>query len=335
MDILDAASVSAQLRATDFSGRRATLIGYGNMGKQYYQALRALGVRHIRVCACHEASLQDLRGVDGVELFSEGLEGFREQAAADEVAILAIPIDLLVPGALQLADQGFRSLLIEKPIALDAATIGELAATLDARHVRAMCAYNRGVYPSVIEVRARAEREGGITSCTYVFTEMIKPDWPQRFSATELARWGVANSLHVMSLAHSLIGWPAEVSSVRTGAIDWHPTGAVFAGGGLSQRGIPFSYHADWLAKGRWVVEVHTRESSYRLAPLEKVLRRVTATGEWEPVEVAAFDPAIKAGIVEEVAIMLGALPELASLLPDVRQTAELTAYGEQVFGYA
>ena len=33
---------------TDFSICGATVVGYGNTGKQYVKALRALGVQHIR-----------------------------------------------------------------------------------------------------------------------------------------------------------------------------------------------------------------------------------------------------------------------------------------------
>ena len=332
--VLDAESLKARLATTDYSGDSATIIGYGNMGKQYFKALRALGVRRIRVCARREESLQELAGIEGVERHNDGLEGFAHHAGDNELAILAVPIELLVPGSLRLAELGFRRLLIEKPVSLESATIFELATTLERKGVVAACAYNRAVYPSVIEVAAQAAREGGITSCTYVFTEMIKPDWPERFPASELARWGIANSLHVMSLAHALIGWPQSWHAERSGAIDWHPTGAIFVGAGRSTGGVPFSYHADWTAKGRWVVEVHTRVASYRLCPLEQVLRRATATGEWERVDVPAFAPDVKAGITEEVAAMLGSAPELLTRLPTLRQTAELTAYGEQVFGY-
>lgn len=331
---LNAAALQARLAAADFSGCRATLVGYGNMGKQYYKALRALGVRHIRVCAFNEPSLAELRGVDGVEALDVGIDALDCRPEGDELAIVAVPIDLLISASEKLAALGFRNLLVEKPVSLESAPIRALAEAFDRLGVRAACAYNRAVYPSVLEVKARAAEEGGITSCTYVFTEMIKPDWPDRFPASELARWGVANSLHVMSLAHAMIGWPKTWHAARSGAISWHPSGAVFVGAGQTVTGIPFSYHADWSAKGRWVVEVHTAVSSYRLCPLEKVLRRVTATGEWEPVEITAFASDVKAGIVEEVAAMLGPVPELRSLLPTLSETAELTAYGEDVFGY-
>ena len=137
-----------------------------------------------------------------------------------------------------------------------------------------MCAYNRVAYPSFLEAYARASHEGGITSCTYTFTEMIKQDWPERFKPDELARWGIANSLHVMSMAHALIGLPQSWTGHQCGALPWHPAGSVFVGSGISKLGIPFSYHADWGSTGRWSVEVHTAVSSYRLCRNDYWLRK-------------------------------------------------------------
>jgi hypothetical protein len=164
---------------------------------------------------------------------------------------------------------------------------------------------------------------------------MIKPDWPQRFPLEELARWGIANSLHVIGMAHGLIGMPKEWSGYRRGSLPWHATGALFVGAGISDLDIPFSYHADWSSTGRWSVEVHTSLSSYRLCPLEKLLRRTSQLSDWEDIPVVAFAQDVKAGIVEEVAAMLsGDIRRLVPLL-SVSETAALTRYGEDVFGYS
>jgi hypothetical protein len=163
---------------------------------------------------------------------------------------------------------------------------------------------------------------------------MIKPDWPQRFPAEELARWGISNSLHVVSMAHGLIGWPSTWHAHRAGVLRWHPTGAIFVGSGLSAHDIPFSYHADWGSTGRWSVEVHTRVSSYRLCPLEKVFRRIAATADWTEQPVRAYAPQVKAGLVEQVAALFR--QEVREVLPlvSLRDAAALTRYGEAVFGY-
>ncbi len=257
------------------------------------------------------------------------------RAHPEELGIIATPISLLIPAAQRLASLGFRRLLIEKPVSLWSREIEELADACEAQGVDAVCAYNRIAYPSFIEARARVAQEQGITSCTYAMTEMIKPDWSNRFTSDELARWGVANTLHVISLAHALIGMPQQWQGYRQGrAVAWHPTGSIFVGAGVSERGIPFSYHADWGSTGRWVVELHTAVSSYRFCPLETLQRRASAMAEWEPIPVATFAPEVKAGFVEQVAALLS--EELRPHVPlvSLRQVAALTRFGENVFGY-
>lgn len=269
-----------------------------------------------------------------METVSGGIERLACRPKPDELGILATPTASLRAAAERMASLGFRRLLIEKPVSLWSGDIDRLAQQLDAEGVDAVCAYNRVAYPSFHEVRAAAAREGGITSCTYTVTERIKPDWPQRFPAEELARWGIANSLHVVSMAHGLIGLPATWSAQRAGALPWHPTGAVFVGSGVSQRGIPFAYHADWGSTGRWSVEVHTRVASYRLCPLEEVFRKATTTADWQAVPVTTFAPQVKAGIVEQVAAMLSEDVRAALPLVSLREAAALTRFGEGVFGY-
>lgn len=331
---VSSAQLAAAIGEADFTGCAATVVGYGNMGKQYVQALRALGVKRIRVCSRSAGPLQELGNTPGVETVEGGFERLDCARHPEELGIIAAPIGASAAAAQRLAELGFRRLLIEKPVSLCSREIQELADSLDRQGVEAWCAYNRVAYPSFHELRALTDRDGGITSCTYTFTEMIRPDWTQRFPPEVLARWGIANSLHVMSMAHGLIGWPTEWSGHRSGALPWHPAGAVFVGSGVSQRGIPFGYHADWGSTGRWSVEVHTHQASYRLCPLEKVFRKPSVAEDWEEVPAAAFAPSVKAGIAEQVA---GALNhDLQQIVPliSVADAALLTKYGEGVFGY-
>ncbi|MBI2870530.1 MAG: hypothetical protein HYY14_02340 [Candidatus Omnitrophica bacterium] len=329
---LTSAAFRAEISETDFSGCAATVIGYGHMGSQYVRALRALGVGHIRVISRSPGPLKELGTLKNVDTFSGGYEGMSAHARKDEVGVVAAPLSLL-PGAVEkLVLLGFRRLLIEKPVALSSSEIDALAVDLEEKGVEAYAAYNRVVYPSVLEARARAGRDGGITSCFYTFTEMIKPDWPDRFSATELSRWGIANSMHVISLAHRLIGMPSEWKAHRAGSLSWHPSGSVFVGSGRSEQGIPFAYHADWGSKGRWSVEIHTSAASYCLCPLEKLFQKTAAQGGWEPVPVKAFEPHMKAGVLEEVAASLKS--DIAPLVT-LREAARLTRYAEDILGYS
>lgn len=332
--VLSSAELATAIAAVDYSTCAATVVGYGTMGKQYVKALQALGVARIRVCSRSAEPLQELEGVDGVETIAGGMAHLEGRALPGELGIIAAPTALLVIAAERLVSLGFRRLLIEKPVSLWSSEIERLADTLESQGVEAFCAYNRVAYPSFHEVRSRALGEGGMTSSTYTVTEMIKADWPERFPAQELARWGVANSLHVMSMAHGLIGLPETWHGHRSGSLRWHPSGAVFVGSGISERGIPFAYHADWGSTGRWSVEIHTPVSSYRLCPLERVFRRTSTTGEWVELPVTTFTPQVKAGIVEQVAALLS--EELKGIVPlmSLRAAAALTRYGEAVFGY-
>lgn len=333
-EIASSAQLAQAIRATDFSGGRATVIGYGNMGRQFVNALRALGIRRIRVCSHPTGDLKSLENDSSVETVVGEFEDLDCRPTPEETGIIATPAPLLVPAARRLASLGFRRLLIEKPVSLWSTQIQRLSEYLDRQGVEAVCGYNRIAYPSFHEVRSRTDAEGGITSCTYNVTELIKPDWTQRFSSDDLCRWGVSNSLHLVGMAHGLIGPPKSWSSHRSGVLDWHPTGSVFVGSGMSSRDIPFAYHADWGSKGRWSVEVHTAVSTYRLCPIEEVMRKTEALGEWEQVPLTAFAPGVKPGIAEEVAALLS--PGIRRLVPliSLTEAANLTRFGEDVFGY-
>lgn len=331
---ISSAELAAEIAAAGFSGCAATVVGYGTMGRHHVKALQALGVRRIRVCSRSAQPLEELAASPSVKTVAGGVEQLDGCVEPDELGIIAVPTGSLVAATERLVTLGFRRLLIEKPVSLWSAEIEQLAEALEHQGVEAACAYNRVAYPSFHEARSRAAQEEGITSCTYTLTEMIRPDWSGRFPAHALARWGIANSLHVASMAHGLIGWPAAWKGYRSGALEWHPTGSVFVGAGLSDRSIPFTYHADWGSLGRWSVEIHTRVSSYRLCPLEKLFRRTSATGEWEAVPVATWAPQVKAGLVEQVATMLS--QDIRQLVGPVslRAAAALARYAETLFGY-
>lgn len=318
----------------DFSGCSATVIGFGNMGKQYVDALKVLGVTNIRVCARSKRGLHELENIKDIEVIPSSFENLEIKPRYKEVCIVATPIESLASCAIKLAHLGFDNLLIEKPVCIVSSEIQDLEHILTKLGASAFCAYNRLSYPSFHEVRFRALNDGGITSCHYNFTEWIKSDWVRVFSELELQRWGVANSIHVLTMAHGLIGRPDLWHGHRAGGLSWHPAGSVFVGSGISDQGVPFSYEADWGGTGRWSVEINTTVSSYLMCPLEQVFIRSSKGSDWSNLPIHSYDSEIKPGLVEQIAATLS--PEVRKYVPlaDLDQAAYITMFAESILGY-
>lgn len=323
------------INTKNFASCQATIVGFGNMGRQYFKALKSLGVKKIRVCSRSENPLKEISDNPGVTTLCGGFSKWNLKAQLAELAIIAVPIADIIPATLHLREWGFKKFLIEKPIALYSQEVQSLTQRFEKDSVDAVCAFNRVAYPSLLKARSLVQREGGITSCTYTFTEFIKGMHEGDYPDEVKKRWGLANSLHVMSMAHALIGWPKEWRCYQGGAtVTWHPTGTVFVGSGISERNIPFSYQADWGSTGRWSVEIHTGVSSYRFCPLEKLFQKYSFKEEWQEIPIIPFAPDVKIGFVEQVAGMLS--EEVRSHIPlvSLQDTFRLTKYGEEVFGY-
>ena len=331
---MSSVDVAEAISAVDFSGCAATVIGYGTMGRQYVKALQEIGVGQIRVCSRSEAPMAELQGVERITTIPGGYGRLVGTARPDELAIVATHTADLLAAAQHMAICGFKKILIEKPVSLMSQPIWQLVEGFEKQGVDGVCAFNRVAYPSFLEARCGTAQDGGITSCFYTFTEFVDRIGPGKFSDQELARWGIANSLHVMSMAHGLIGLPESWTSHRSGALAWHPSGSVFVGSGISEQSIPFAFHADWGSKSRWSVEVHSRQYSYRLCPLEQLFRKDSGTNEWKEVPITVFAPDLKAGVAEQVAAMLSIDVRRHLPLVSVEQAGRLIAYGEELFGY-
>jgi hypothetical protein len=72
-------------------------------------------------------------------------------------------------------------------------------------------------------------------------------------------------------LAFYLGGIPQAIEGRVVGSLPWHPAGAVFCGSGVTAKGIPFSYHANWRSGGRWGVELFTTARRIIMRPLEEL----------------------------------------------------------------
>jgi hypothetical protein len=110
-----------------------------------------------------------------------------------------------------------------------------------------------------------------LTSVEFSFTEWVHRIDQNKFSINELNLWGVSNCIHVIATVFNIIGAPQKLNSYVTGkdGIEWHPSGSVFVGSGITEKGVSFSYSSDWLSAGRWSITFRTKDGSYQLSPME------------------------------------------------------------------
>jgi predicted dehydrogenase len=320
----------------DQKDRKILLLGSGAMGREYCACLKAMGLGDVTVVCNRAASAEKVKNDFGFTCLDGGyLKRLPQLKGSFDLVIICLPIAALLDGLAAMLSSGHRVILVEKPVALSSATLKKfIKEQLFSEGCVVKAAFNRLAYPSFRELKRRAEREGGITSCSYTFTEWVHTIDFKKDPAEVYARWGISNSLHVISMAHALIGLPKELSCQRAGRLDWHPSGAVFTGSGVSVDDIPFSYHADWLSAGRWSLTLMTRQNAYRLMPLEELYCCPKGKVVWDRIECPQEFPGVKQGVAEEIAALLEPAGEKAAKLPDLSETAEYISLAEKIFDY-
>lgn len=318
----------------DFHNKRILIIGASWMADQYCKAFSIMGIEDVSVVSKSVTSSINLCQKHGYRPYHDGYELNCQKLGEHDLVVIATPIHELIPAAKCAVASGNKNILIEKPGSLYSAELLNWADELKGKDVRVRVAYNRLTYPNFIKLKDLIQSEGGITSCRYTFTELLHTINFDKNRPDAYERWGISNSLHVISMAHDLIGMPKELNALQSGYLEWHPSGDRFVGSGITESNIPFSYHADWNSAGRWGIEVMTKENAYRLMPLEQIFRCKRGTFEWEKVNFEVPYAEVKQGIAEEVAIMFYPQLEESISLMTLNKAASFTRLAELIFNY-
>lgn len=278
------------------------LVGAGGMAVDYAKVLKALDVSAL-VIGRGSASAQTFTERTGLPVHSGGLEAFLAgEPELPEAAIVSVGVEALAPTTRRLLDYGVRRILVEKPGALNRDEIRELAAIAADRSAEVIIAYNRRMYASTLHAQRLIAEDGGVQSLHFEFTE-----WGHVIAGLQKAdgvkaAWLLGNSTHVIDLAFYLGGLPVEMHSYTSGSLDWHPSSAVFAGAGRTDRSALFSYQANWSAPGRWGVEVLTSNHRLVFRPMESLQIVRKGSVALEPVSLDdRLDKAFKPGLYEQV----------------------------------
>lgn len=299
------------------------LVGAGNQAAAFTKVLNHLGVS-FDVIGRGQVSALLFKRKTGKPAYLGGVEKALKELGAPHTAIVAATIDQLSCIASCLTKAGTKRILLEKPGALNLSEITKLH-RLSRKHKNEICiGYNRRFYASTQQARQQIHEDGGVTSCVFELTEYAQSIRSWAASKKIKNALFLANSSHVADLSFYLCGKPDDWKGWVDGSLPWHKRSARFCGGGITERGALFSYHADWEAPGRWGVEICTRRKRYILQPLEKLFIQTRGSNCVHEARLATnYDEKFKAGLyLQTKAFLHNDFRELCSLEEQVKMMA-------------
>ncbi len=303
--------------------REVLLVGAGYMGMEYAKVLSALDVSYTAVTRGKEKA-EIFEKETGHSVIAGGIENFLLNNKEEyNIAIVALPVDLQKNCVMQLIRNGVKKILLEKPGAFYVHEMHEMNQAAEENGAVIKIAYNRRFYNSVLEAERIIEEDGGISSVFFEFTELNckrKEDVVKHF---------IGNSTHVVDLAFYLAGVPKTLYGISR----MDEKNLVFTGIGITEKNIICSYIANYLAPGRWGVEVMTPRHRLIFRPMEKLhIQELNSfhIKEWESAD--QDDILFKPGIYKEVKTFLYDT-ENKRLLSGKEQEAYMSVYDKIIYG--
>ncbi len=281
------------------------LIGAGPHAREYAKVLTSLNL-DFEVIGRGVASAKAFEQETGRSVRFGGLAHALKELQPPTQAIVAVSFETLATTAVQLLNAGVKRILLEKPGGINLGELGEVTEAAHRQQADVLIAYSRRFYASTRHARQLIAEDGGAVSCNFEFTEWAHTITPMPLPQQVKEAWMIANSSHVADLAFHLCGFPKEWKGWHAGTLDWHSAASRFCGAGVTDKGVLFSYHADWDAPGRWALEVLTRKRRFIFKPMEQLQVTHLASVKTEPVEIGdQIDKDFKPGLYQETRAFL------------------------------
>jgi predicted dehydrogenase len=259
------------------------LVGAGNMGEEYAKVLDKLDFSYDVVTRSKSRSDYFSKKFKRT-CYNDGLNNKELNFQNYTHAIVAVPVQELKTICNELILKNIKNILAEKPAGLNSAEISELQGLADKNKAKIFVAYNRRFYASVIASQKIIEEDGGVLSCTFEFTEWSHIIEKLDTHAIVKKNWFLANSSHVVDLVFHIIGYPNQLNSFTSGKTSWYEP-AIFAGSGVTDKNVLFSYGSNWNSAGRWRIELLTKNRKIVLCPLELLQEQQVGTIQLQEVE--------------------------------------------------
>ncbi|WP_342600374.1 Gfo/Idh/MocA family oxidoreductase [Psychrobacillus sp. FSL H8-0483] len=309
------------------------LVGAGYMAKEYVKVLDALNVNYSVVGRSKESG-KNFEAETGKSVLIGGLETVFEANFLNPThAIIATSLESLEENTLYLLQKGIRNILVEKPASVTYEGMQKIGTAAEKYHAKVYIAYNRRFYASVMKAEKLIEKDGGLQSFSFEFTEWSHVVENLNKTTFQLNNWFIGNSTHVLDTAFYIGGRPKEIKSFVQSKLDWHPKGSIFVGAGVTEQDIPFSYHANWQAPGSWKLELLTHKNRYIFRPFEKL--HVQRLGQISIEEICIsdeLDSKYKPGLYEQTNAFLFNT-SLSSNLLDINTGLEMVEIYERMNG--
>jgi len=275
------------------------IVGASAMAAEYAKVLQGLNQDFV-VIGRGEKSAKSFAETTGINPFVGGLDQYLlKNPSIPTHVIAAVGVEQLCATAQSLLAYGVKNILLEKPGGVDIKEMDNTAKMADKVDANVFIAYNRRFYSSVLKAEEIIKEDGGVTSFNFEFTEWSHAIHPDHRPVELFNNWLLANSTHVIDTAFFLGGEPIEMSCYKSGenCIEWHPSGSIYSGAGVTKSGALFSYQANWQAPGRWAIEILTRKHRLYFKPMESLQIQNIGSVKVDPVEIDdVLDRDYKAG---------------------------------------
>ena len=316
----------------DFHNKSILIIGAGRMAYEYTRAAIAFNIDNITIIGNSKKNLKKFKDFPQIKILDGGFRKNIKTLDRKDLVIIATPISELCEALKSSLENNQKNILVEKPGSINIDDLKNLKPIIKNSRVR--IGYNRLLYPSFHKLKLILERDEKILSCKFDLTEWVSTIEFGKDKKEIYEKWGISNSLHVISMVFELIGFPKKISTIQSGKLNWHPSGSVFVGSGISEKDIPFSYHANWEGSGRWMIEIVTKKNTYRMGPLEKLFYLQKKTFEWKEVPFITAFPELKTGIAEEIFLMLNNKYESEYKMTKIDKAIKYNKIASIIFGY-
>ena len=152
---------------------KVIVVGAGNISIEYIKVLYKLGIEPIVVGRGTNNINIIKKKFQGILAFSGGIEKYFEANESVKYSIIATDLNNLSKTVKLLIHNNVENILVEKPLSVSIDDVKEVFKLSLSKNAKISIAFNRRAYQSVIHSKKIIEKDGGVKSFHFDFSEAI------------------------------------------------------------------------------------------------------------------------------------------------------------------